>query len=391
MTRGRILFASLSIATVILVGTGTLARAVSKGTQEDSLYKSLSVFTEVLNLVRRAYVDETSVDQLFSGALDGTTDALDALATYVPEDQIDRYRQARAIGPGRSGLSVVKERGVAYILAVTDGSPGESSGLVRGDALAQIDGRSTRGMPLWEIQTLLAGEVGSVLEIEVIRRGQSLQEEITLASFEVPKPAISYQEELPVLRLASLDAAGVGIVESLLTGLARAGTDELLIDLRGLAGGSSRAAYDVADLFVSGPLGTLKNREESLESFDAEREPVWSGALVVLVDRATQGPSEILAAVLQQAAGATLVGERTFGHAGRQTGVEVSSGGRLFLADAFFTGPDEEPIRSSLEPELVVTEGNRRLSEAGVPLPELILRRGLERLREQRAESRQAA
>ncbi len=82
---------------------------------------------------------------------------------------------------------------------------------------------------------------------------------------------------------------------------------------------------------------------------------------------------------------AELVGEPTFGHAGRQRAVALSTGGELFLTDAFYTGPDEAPLQSSLEPELQVTEANRNLSEADVPLRELILKRGLERLRDAQA------
>ncbi len=80
--------------------------------------------------------------------------------------------------------------------------------------------------------------------------------------------------------------------------------------------------------------------------------------------------------------GAELVGERTFGHAGRQTAIELSTGGELFLTDAFYTGPDDAPILDGLEPALLVSEASRNLSEADVPLRDLILQRGLERLRE---------
>jgi carboxyl-terminal processing protease len=185
------------------------------------------------------------------------------------------------------------------------------------------------------------------------------------------------------VQLARLEDKTVAELRSLLEEIAEARDEHLLLDLRGVAGGSSEAAYQAADLFVSGQLGALQRRSETLETFTGEQAPVWQGRLVVLIDRATQGAGEILAAVLQQAAAADLVGERTFGHAGRQSAVSLSTGGELFLTDAFYTGPDNEPLNSSLVPEVAVTEGNRNLSEADVPLRELILRRGLERLREE--------
>ena len=385
MTRGRALFATVSILVIVAIASGTFARAVTRDqAEEDSLYKSLSIFTEVLNLIRRAYVEETSVDALFAGALDGTTDALDSMSTFVPVEEVERYRSAREIGIGHSGVSLVKERGIAYVLAVAPGSPGEEAGLQRGDAVAQIDGRRTRRMPLWEIQTLFAGEPGTALDLEIIRRGQSEEKRLVLHPFEPPAPAVERQDGLPVLQLSRFSAGTTQAVERLLNELTEAGEGGLLLDLRGIAGGSSEAAYGVADLFVDGKLGGLTSRSEVIETFTAARPPVWRGDVVVLIDRATQGASEILAAILQQSETAELVGEPTFGHAGRQTAVALSTGGELFLTDAFYTGPDEAPLQSSLQPELRVTEANRNLSEADVPLPELILKRGLERLREAR-------
>lgn len=386
MTRGRALFAIVSILVIFGIASGTFARAVTRDeAEEDSLYKSLSVFTEVLNLIRRAYVEETSVDVLFAGALDGTTDALDSMSTFVPSTEVERYRRAREIGVRHSGVALVKERGIAYVLAVAPGSPGEDVGLQRGDAIAQIDGRRTRRMPLWEIQTLFAGEPGTELELEVIRRGQSEEKTLILQTFTPREPAVELQEGLPVLRLSRFSPDTVAAVARLLEELAAEGAAGLLLDVRGIAGGSSEAAYGVADLFVDGKLGGLMSRSEVVETFTDERPRLWEGTLVVLVDRATQGPSEILAAILQQSGVAELVGEPTFGHAGRQRAVALSTGGELFLTDAFYTGPDEAPLQSSLEPELQVTEANRNLSEADVPLRELILKRGLERLRDAQA------
>lgn len=382
MTRSRAIFAIVSILVIVAIASGTFARAVTRDqAEEDSLYKSLSVFTEVFNLIRRAYVEETSVDLLFGGALDGTTDALDSMSTFVPRAEVERYRKVREIGVGHSGVALVKERGIAYVLAVASESPGEATGLQRGDALAQIDDRRTRRMPLWQIQALFAGQPGTVLRLEVIRRGQSEEKTLTLAEFDPPAPSIERREEVPVLHLARFDAETPAAVESLLTELAAEDADRLIVDLRGVAGGSNEAAYGVADLFVTGRLGGLKSRSEIVETFTGGRPPVWHGAVVVLIDRATQGASEILAAVLQQSGVAELVGEPTFGHAGRQASVELSTGGELFLTDAFYTGPDDAPIQSSLEPELRVSEANRNLSEADMPLRELILKRGLERLR----------
>jgi C-terminal processing protease CtpA/Prc len=101
---------------------------------------------------------------------------------------------------------------------------------------------------------------------------------------------------------------------------------------------------------------------------------------VVLVDRGTLGAAEILATVLRQKIKADLVGERTFGYAGRQGMAELSTGGRLLYTEAFYTGPDKKPIREAIRPDLLVDERVRTYLEKDVPMTELILRRGVQRL-----------
>ena len=140
MSRSRILFFLLSLTLVVpLVSTG-VRRALAEGSGEDSLYKQLSVFSEVLHLIRRAYVDEVSPEMLLAAALDGAADALDPLSTYVPADALPAYAAARRVGSGHSGLTVIKERGIAVIVAVADGSPAHEAGIEGRDVLVEING-----------------------------------------------------------------------------------------------------------------------------------------------------------------------------------------------------------------------------------------------------------
>jgi C-terminal processing protease CtpA/Prc len=102
--------------------------------------------------------------------------------------------------------------------------------------------------------------------------------------------------------------------------------------------------------------------------------------MVVLVDRGTLGAAEVFATVLRQKEKAELVGERTFGHAGRQGAAELSTGGQLLFTEAFYTGPDKLPLNESLKPDLLVDERSRTYLEKDTPMSELILRRGVRRL-----------
>jgi carboxyl-terminal processing protease len=391
MSRSRILFLLLSLALLVPLLFAGLGRAATDGDSEDSLYKQLSVFSEVLHLIRRAYVDEISPEMLLAAALDGAADALDPLSTFVPEEALPAYDTARAIGAGHSGLTVVKERGVAVVVAVATGSPGEQAGLVGRDVLVEIDGASTRRMPLWRIQSILAGEPGTRFALEVMRRGQAQQMEIELATYPRTPTTLEQHDDASVLRIHDCAPATVGETERALTELDEAGAERLLVDLRGVAGGDPTLAYGMGELFASGPLGSLRDRNGEIESFSAAGQPLWQGRLVVLIDRRMMGCSEVLATVLKQSGGAHLVGQPTLGHAGRMEMLALSSGAGLLTTDAFYSGSDGTPLSSALEPDTRVGEGPRGLDEEG-PETDQILERGLELLRSLEPEQqRQAA
>lgn len=381
MTKGRLAFLLLSVVLLLPIISGSLSRAATdEDSDEHSLSKHLSVFSEVLSLIRRAYVEETSMDELLSGALDGTTDALDPMATFVPAPYVDPYREVRRIGPRRSGLTVAKERGIAFVVAVDHNSPGESAGLKQGDILAKINDRSTRRLPLWQLQAMLAEETGTELQLEVIRRGQTQDLTLVLGSYQTLPPELDEKSGLSVLKIARFDQDDLGEMRAALANLVDEGREKLLIDVRGVAGGSAEAAFAMAGLFVGGTLGKLSSRDEATLHFQSQEKPVWHGDTVILIDSGTQGAAEIFATVLRQGIGSQLVGRRSFGHAGRQRLLSLSNGSQLLLTDSFYSGPDGQPIDESLEPDVVVSEFNRRLFEEEITLEELTLERGLELL-----------
>jgi carboxyl-terminal processing protease len=384
MDRSRLTFLLISVSCLLLVVFSSLSRASGEQEDENSLSKQLSVFSEVLHLIRRAYVEETPVDQLLLGALDGTTDALDPLSTFIPADQVASFELVKQVGPYRSGLSVVKERGIAYVVAVEKGSAGDEAGVLRGDILSTLAGRSTRRMPLWQIQKILADDPGTEISIEILRRGQTEEAALTLRDVEARPAEVEDRDGIPVLRIPRFEASTAEAVRATLQGLDQAGRHELVIDLRGVAGGDSAAAYSVAGLFVNGHLGELAVKGGEKVSFEAMEDPIWSGSSVVLIDSGSLGPAEILASVLQQGAESRLVGEHSFGLAGRQAMHPLSDGSRLLLTDAFYTGPDNEPIDESLAPDLSINNESRRFADRDLSLDELILERGLELLLEDR-------
>jgi carboxyl-terminal processing protease len=390
MSRSRILFFLVSAVIVFPLLAATLLRAADAGQtkpEEDSFYKYLAVFSETLGLVRQAYVDEPDMDTLMAGALDGTTDALDPFSLYVPASEVTGFLQADAVGRRYSGLTLLKERGIAYVVAVEKGSPGDAAAVKVGDIVAKMNDRSTRLMPIWEIQELLAGKPGTKITMELIRVGEPVQVSFELKPFDPPPASLEEVEGLPMLRIPAFDEKTAANVRSILTKEPGRVKDKLLIDLRGVSSGDPESAYATAQLFTTGELGALKRRSDELRTFRSEDRPAWQGRTVILVDRGTLGAAEVFATVLRQKEKAELVGERTFGHAGRQGSAELSTGGRLLFTEAFYTGPDKKPLNEALKPDLLIDDRSRTYLEKDTPLGELILRRGIRRLLGQEPET----
>ena len=382
MSRSRIVFFLVSSMLVLPMLADTLLRAADRAEKpdEDSFYKYLSVFTEVLGLVRQAYVDSPDMDVLMSGALDGTTDALDPFSLYVPPDQVETYLAARTVSRRQSGLILLKEHGIVYVVATEKGSPAELAGVKAGDIVAKVGDRTTRIMPLWEIQEALAAKAGTKVSLELIRLGEAVPVSFELKAFDPPPVSLTEVEGVPLLRIPSFEKETALQVKTALEGAGSKTRQGLLIDLRGVSSGEPEMAYQTAELFANGDLGALLRRDKELETFRGDAKPVWQGRIVVLVDRSTLGAGEVLASILRQKVKAELVGERTFGHAGRLGTAELSNGGRLLFTEAFFTGPDKAPLKDALKPDLLVDERSRTYLEKDVPMSELILRRGVHRL-----------
>ncbi len=378
LTGSRALFVLITVLLLAPIASGSLTRAIASGEdKDDSFYREFSVFTEVLEHIRKRYVEETRLDDLFAGAFDGAADALDPMATYVPVDSVTSYREALSHGARRSGLQLVRERGILFVVGVAPGSPGDIAGLKSGDILSKLNGRSTRLTPLWKAQVIFTGEPGTKIALDVLRQGQPMEFDLILGKFELEEPSVVMREGVAILRITQFEPGLVEQLESLLETPEVATSGRLILDLRSVAGGDIGTALAAADLFVDGRLGELRERTEVVETYASVRERVWDGRLVLLTDRGSQGASEVFAVVLKQLAEAATVGARTFGHAGRTVSRQLADGAELYYTDAFYVAPDGTVLNGGLSPDYRVTGSSLRLSDADRSFDDLVIERAI--------------
>ena len=353
MTKSRLVFLIASGLVVVPLLSSGLSRAWADDSPgSESRFKFLSVFTEVLGLVRQAYVEEPDLRALMAGALSGATDALDPFSSYVPPEQVRSYLASRGMSRKRSGMVILKDRGVAWIVAIDEGGPADRAGLRRGDIVSELGDLSTRSMPSWRLHQILSQAEGTAVKVSVVRSSDDVDFELTL---DEQRPAstlgLEDRDGYAYIRLADFDATSVDAVRGLLP---QVGERTLILDVRGSAGGDEEAAYGVASLFAAGKLGDLKARDEVLRSFSNDVTASHEGSVVLLQDRGTQGAAEVLAAVLAPREQVKVLGERSFGHAGQLGQERLSGGGLLEFTVAFYTGPDGEPITEGRVPDHVV-------------------------------------
>jgi len=140
-----------------------------------------------------------------------------------------------------------------------------------------------------------------------------------------------------------LDHEHVQQVEAKLKGMNKAGNKKILLDLRDVSAGDMPEAMRMANLFLkSGTIATLEGQKVQTVTFtaDATKAVNTTAPMVVLVNRGTSGPAEVVAAALGDNKRADLVGEKTFGEGSQQKTFDLPDGGALILSVAKYAAPD---------------------------------------------------
>jgi carboxyl-terminal processing protease len=147
-------------------------------------------------------------------------------------------------------------------------------------------------------------------------------------------------------------------IEMKLKGMQKAGNKKVLLDLRDVAAGDMTEAVRLANLLLkSGTIATLEGQKVEKQTFvaDASKAINTTAPVVVLVNRGTAGPAELVAAALLDNKRADLVGEKTFGEGAQQKTFELPDGSALILSIAKYESPSGKKLQDDgVTPEVVV-------------------------------------
>jgi carboxyl-terminal processing protease len=226
--------------------------------------------------------------------------------------------------------------------------------------------QDTRDVSLAMIQLLLEGQPGSELTISVIRPRKTAPEKVSMTRVATPLPPVAetMYENASILYLkpGALDHEHVQEIETKLKGMQKAGNKKVLLDLRDVAAGDMTEATRLANfLLKSGTIATLQGQKVEKQTFvaDASKAINTTAPVVVLVNRGTAGPAELVAAALMDNKRAQLVGEKTFGEGAQQKTFELPDGAALILSVAKYESPSGKKLQDDgVTPEVLVASNN---------------------------------
>jgi carboxyl-terminal processing protease len=341
-------------------------------TPDDKAYKSLTVYSEVLQKIQQDYVDEPNLHLVTTGSLHGLLESLDPQSSYLTPREYAEYKQKIAANAnGDAGLTLSKRFGYIMVISVLPDSPGAKAGIHSGDIFESVAGFTTRDMSVGQAMNFLRGQPGQGVKVGVIRRGKADPDEVDLVREKLNTPKIISEKVEPdilALRLPSLDPGRADEIRTRLQDADKQGIHKVILDLRECGRGPVSEAIAVAKLFVpSGTLTTLKGQTVTTQVFSADpSKVVWKQPVTLLIDPTTSGAAEVLASAMVATRRGDVVGERTFGLASEQKLITLDDGAALFLTVANYYNADGKSIlEEGVTPSEVVHASAEEDSDSG--------------------------
>jgi len=384
---------SVLIVVCFIVGVvlgGLYVHTVSA--RSDKTYERLKLFTEVVEIVKKNYVDDVATEDLISGAIEGMLNGLDPHSAYLNPDMYRELQVETKGSFGGLGIEIAIKDNILTVIAPIEDTPAYEAGIKAGDKIVSIEGQSTKGMSLLECVKKLRGPEGTKVTITIMREGFAKPQDFSIVRAVIEIKSVKYKtlEEgygwLRVLQFQEQTATELDAAVRALESENRGSMKGLILDLRNNPGGLLDQAVEVSDLFLeTGVIVSIKGRgEQEKMVFHAHKEgtiPPWP--LVVLVNHGSASASEIVAGALQDYGRAVIMGSKTFGKGSVQTIIPLEDGSGLRLTTARYYTPNGRSIQDKgIEPDVSLAAKEERTGDAGKAESEdFQLRRALEHLK----------
>ncbi len=306
----------------LLLGLALATSLFTVPAQNDfEIAKNVDIFVSILKELNAKYADEISPGDLVKSAIDGMLNSLDPYSVYYPESQIEDYRMMTTGQYGGIGALIQKYGDEVVISEPYFDTPSQKAGLRAGDIILKINGQSTKGKTTDEVSTILKGQPGTTLNVEVKRSttGEILRFDIKRE--EIKFPAVSYfgllDNRIGYIKLDQFTEKASSEVKDAFVKLKEEGMQYLILDLRNNGGGLLQEAVNIMNIFVDQNVTITETKGKIPEQnnvYKTRTTPLDKKIpVVVVVNEASASASEIVSGAFQDLDRGVIVGKKTFG------------------------------------------------------------------------------
>lgn len=330
----------------------------------------LGEFWRVWNILEDKFVSTTSTSTPVSedkirGAIAGLVESYgDPYTIYMPPEEASAFAEEISGNFNGVGMEVGMRDDLITVISPLPDSPAEKAGIISGDVVAKIDGKSTEGMNVDQAVNLIRGEKGTEVALTIYRKGETEFRELKIVRdvINIPTLATETEGDVFIVKLYSFNALAEDKMNEAMVNFSKSGKKKLILDLRGNPGGFLESAVSISGWFL--PTGKVVVRESFGK--DTEEEVYRSQGkgnlqlnpnnFVVLIDGGSASASEILSGALAEHEAATTIGDKTFGKGSVQELVNVPGGASVKVTIARWLTPDGTSFSGNgLEPKVKIT------------------------------------
>ena len=338
------------------IGTG-FYRDLSAKSEE--AYEELKVFSDVIELIEREYVDEVDTKELIQKAIQGMVQSLDPHSSLLP---LEAYEDLQIDTKGKFtgiGIHITMQDGFVTVISPIEDTPAYKAGIKARDRIIKVDGESTRD--LREAVKMMRGPKGTKVVVTILRERVKKPLEFELIRDVIPIQSVKSIKLEPgygYIRLSNFTGTTTNEMEQALDKLENSDVPlkGLILDLRNNGGGLLNQSIKVSDLFLDeGKILSIKGRnKKNTKVFKASASAIARDyPLVVLINGGSASASEIVAGALQDHKRALILGTTSFGKGSVQTVETLRDGAGLKLTIARYYTPNDRSIQAKgIEPDI---------------------------------------
>ena len=335
-------------------------------------YKQLSLFGDVFQRVQEQYVEEVEDKELIEAAISGMLQSLDPHSSYLSADDYSEMQVKTKGTFGGLGIEITLENGVVKVVSPIDDTPAHKAGMLPGDLIIGIEGKSIRGLPLSKAVEKLRGKVGSKVKITILREGSDPFElEIIRDIIKIRSVKYNIINNVGYIRLTTFSetttSTMLDAIEKIKTQTGK-NFQGLILDLRNNPGGLLNQSITVTDAFLeNGEIVSTKgrNKDDTSRTFAQPGDVISNQPLIVLINSGSASASEIVAGALKDHGRAIILGTRSFGKGSVQSIVPIPGNGAIRLTTSRYYTPSGISIQAKgIEPDIIVETGFTKEKES---------------------------